>query len=143
MAQTIVEMFYDTTGYSSSDISTASVTGTYIPFGEETLENLAQVTISIAWTGSGASSSGNIYDDKIIAEFAGYFADNKRDTVRINPETDEPENRHWEEAMKLLLAKYGILGATGEVVPPLYLIEEKALDYVVKSDGYQDSSDST
>ena|SRR3990167_148549 len=131
MALTAVDLFYSGSGASSASgnpkfVALDSVTSTFVPLGVQALNNLAQVTKSVAWTGSGASSSGDVYDDKIIAEFACYFADTHYDTVNIDPETGKPMNRHWETALQLLNAKYGVVGTNGQIVPPLWILDEKA-----------------
>jgi len=131
----IVDLFYSTTGYNDTDtassnyIAYADVTGTYIPFGEEQIESLAQITVSIVYTGSLSGSAGNEVDNKIIAEFSGFHADTEMDKVHVNPETGAPENRHWETALQLLNSKYGIIGESGDIILPLYLAEEKAATY--------------
>jgi divalent metal cation (Fe/Co/Zn/Cd) transporter len=137
----IVDLFRSTTGYSTDSASSnyiayTDITGTYIPFGEEQIESLAQITVSLVYTGSLSGSAGNEINNKIIAEFAGFHADTEMDKVHIDPETGAPENRHWETAIQLLNAKYGIIGESGRVILPLYLAEEKAATYsaMIESD---------
>jgi len=130
MALTIVDRFYSTSGYSTDSdasdyISADAITSTFAPSGELLLESLCEVTISVVWTGSAGSTSGDLIDDWIISEFAAYNADLHFDRVHTNPETGEMENRHWETAIRLCEAKYGIM-VDGEVILPAYLDEYKA-----------------
>lgn len=147
MALTVVDQFY-----SSSDAETSSgsrrlapvadVTGTYVQFGLSELNNLALVTRTIPWTGSDASSSGDVVDDKIIVEFGCYFFDTHLSTVMFDPETGAPMNRHWQTAMQILLSKYGVMGENGELVAPKYALEEKASDTANRVDASSDDASS-
>ena len=123
-------------------ISVADATGTFVPFGVNTLNNLAVVTRSVPWTGSSASTSGEPVDDKIIAEFGAYYWDTHFDTFQVDPETGQPENRHWTTAMQILLSKYGVLGPRGEMIAPKYGLEEQASSKVSRVDASSGIADS-
>lgn len=148
MSLSLVDMVYSSSGYERADttseyfVPTSSITGTYVPQGEQILEGLASISIDIIWTGTEGSTSGNLLDDRIIAEFACYVADNDFQNIHVNPETGEPENRHWATAMQLAKAKYGIL-VGGEIMLPGQVGDEKSMAYVFKVDNTQGSYDST
>lgn len=115
MAQTVVDMFYKLGGYqtdssSPAHISAADITGTYVPLAVSYFNTLCvgAHTISIDWTGSSGSSSGNLLDDRIVAELSLYFADSAYDTLHVDPDDAERENRHLTLANTLILNTYGI-----------------------------------
>jgi hypothetical protein len=116
MAQTVVDMFYKLGGYttdssSPAHISAADITGTYVPLAVSYFNSLCENarTVSINWTGSvSASSSGNLLDDRIVAELSLYFADSAYDTLHVDPDDAERENRHLTIATALILNTYGI-----------------------------------
>lgn len=145
MALTIPQLFYSTSGANETDASNpryapiADVSSTYVPFGLDTLNNLASVTRSVTWTDS---SSGNTVDDKIISEFAAYFWDTTFQTAQFDPETGQPENRHWQTAMQILNSKYGVL-VGGDIVPPLYGLEERAAGTLLRVDSTDTNADSS
>lgn len=130
MALTIVDWFYSTSGYTTDSSSTDfvpvdTVTGTYAPRGEDLIESICSISITIPWTGTNGSTSGNLVDDWIVSEFAAFSADLDFNKMYIDPESGEMENRHWDTAMKLCRAKYGLL-IDGELVLPGQLDAQKA-----------------
>lgn len=122
VALTVIDMFYSTSGFgtdtdSSRFIPEDTVTSTYIPMGVTKLNDLASTSFSIDF--STTSTSGNLNDDWIIAEFGAFYADNVFDTFHINPETGEQENRHYNTAILLTNARYGIR-VGNEIIMPRY-----------------------
>jgi len=123
MATDIVTLFFDTTHFStvSGDpdyFSSQSVKDVYGPFGLVMLNN-AGVSASVTWTASSPTSADPV-KDAIIAEFAGYLGDQKKDAWHIDPETGARVNRHWETGWNLVKQNYGILigDRPGDIVPP-------------------------
>lgn len=124
----IVDWFYSTSGYNTDTnsnryIPVDTVTSTYAPQGIQLLNDLAETTISVDFAAT--SSSGNVSDDIITGEFAAFIADNVFDKFHINPETGEQENRHWNTAMTLMRARYGIQ-VGDEILLPTYVKNRKA-----------------
>ena len=142
----IVDLFYSASGARTDSsnprfVPVADVTSTYVPFGTDRLNDLALVTRSVPWTGSGASSSGNVTDDKIIAEFAAYLFDSHLDVVHVDPDTGQPLNKHWDQALTLINSKYGVM-VNNRVVAPLHARSMKATSKIARVDATAASADS-
>lgn len=124
MARTIVDMFYAGGGYTQDDsadpayVDVAVVKDTYIQQAVSYFNALCQTvkTVSVVYTGSGASSSGDVLDDRILSELSLFFADGDYDNYHIDPDTGEFENRHWKTANDLFLNRYGIKDRRSGVV---------------------------
>jgi len=132
MSKNIAEIFYEHGGYSSDSafygqdnyISLDESTGTYIPQGVLRLNALCNITASVDYT---SLSSGNLMDDLIISELALSIADSSYDTVHIDPETGQLENKHWEIAYRYMLDMYGV-NQDGEMVLPIVVGESRACE---------------
>lgn len=135
MALTVIDIFYSTSGFDTDSNSNRfmpldTVTSTYIPLGETKLNDLASTSFSIDF--STTSTSGNLNDDWIISEFAAFYADNVFDTFHINPETGEQENRHYDTAILLMNARYGIR-VGGDIIMPRYAQQMRAFKKIGKA----------
>lgn len=136
MAQTIVEMFYSLGGYDSSDveapnyISLADVNDTYVPIAVKYFNNLCvgAHTVSV----STASTTGDLFDDRIVAEVSCYLADADYDNLHADADgVWERENRHKKTADDLILMGYGVRDRRSEkVVFPVYADDSRAASYM-------------
>jgi hypothetical protein len=130
-AQSIVQMFYQLGGYSSESdmkpyIATSTVQDTYIPLGEGQFNSMCQ-TVKTASVGTSSWSTGDLLDDRIVAELALYFADSSYDTLHIDPDTYQTENRHYKIAEELILVRYGVRDKkTGDIILPGYANDIRA-----------------
>jgi len=123
MAQSISTMFYNLGGYvTESDknpyVSVADVTGTYVPMATTRFNSLCYgaATMSVV-----SDSCGDVYNDRIIAELSLFFADSSYDTLHVDPDTYQVENRHYTVASKMILDRYGIRDRkTGEIYFPCF-----------------------
>lgn len=130
MAQSIVDMFYALGGYSTNSyetegyVSSDLITGTYIPLAVKYFNGVCEgvKTVSIGTS----SSSGDIFDDRILAELSLWFADSSYDTIHVDPDTYQTENRHYTIAESLILKVYGQKDAKGDVVYPVYADDTQA-----------------
>lgn len=125
MAQTIVDMFYILGGYTTESdkqphISMTDVTATYVPLGEGRFNAMCQGA-KTASVSTSSWSTGDIYDDRIIAELSLYYADSSYDVLHIDPDTYQVENRHYAIAEKMVLDRYGLYDRKyGRVILPAY-----------------------
>jgi hypothetical protein len=125
MSSDIVQLFYDSTAFSTVSatdpdyFSTQSVREVYGPFGLTFLNNALNTTLSVSWTAS-SPTTGDPVKDAIVAEFAGFLGDQKKDAWHIDPETGQRVNRHWETGLNLLRQNYGVLigDRPGDIVQP-------------------------
>ncbi len=142
MPFSIVDMFYKTSGYTSESAFSGSddyiplldVTGSYIPIAELFFEKLSATLVTIS-----GDSSGNILDDKIIAELAALGADFQLQNALIDPETGEPENRHWDIAQLYILQSYGIMLDNGQIVMPGHATVRKGMSDLFRVINTKDS----
>lgn len=125
MAQmTVVDMFLQTSGYQitqsqANDYVTLDyITATYVPTSLVLFNEVTTASHTVLWTGSNASSSGNILDDRIIAEMASWFADLEFNNFEVNPETGERFNRHMHTFTELLKLRYGVRMHNGTLYLP-------------------------
>ena len=129
MVKDIPSMFYSNGGYSydttfessSNYISRDDCTSTYIPQAVIIFNALCNLSRTVDYTSTYVTSSDTM-DDLIITELSLAFADSTFDKVHVDPETGERENRHWDLAMKYMLARYGVgmtdnSGRVREVLP--------------------------
>jgi len=132
MADTVVEMFYNMSGFlgyptdSSLYVATASVEETYVPLGLKLFNEVTLQAKTIVYTGSDASTSGDILDDRIITTAAAYFADMDFDNFQYDPETGELTNRHYDNFLDLLKMRYGIYTKNGTIITPKLMKTKKA-----------------
>lgn len=119
--KTINEMIRDITSYisPSNPISDADIGDTYIPLAvKELVERIAnKKTIDIG-TDTLNASTGDIYDDRILAYLAADYMDKAFDTVRINPFTNEEINRNRQAAEELIKNRYSVNIGYGRTMLP-------------------------
>lgn len=135
MAFDIVDMFYKTSGYTSDSayadsdnyVPVSDVTGSYIPIAEIFFEKVIDKAITIS-----SNTTGDIFDDKIIAELAALTADFQMQNLMINPDTGEPENRHWQIANLYMLQGYGIMTKDGTTILPGHSETKQAMKDMVR-----------
>ncbi len=128
MTLSVVDWFYSTSGFDTDSLSSRfmpidTVTSTYAPQGIQLLNDLVSITLSVDFATT--STSGNVSDDIIVGELAAFHADNVFDVFHINPETGEQENRHWNTAMQLINARYGIR-VGDDIIMPRYAAQIRA-----------------
>lgn len=126
MTQTIQDMFYKLGGYTTESdkepyISITDATGTYIPLGAARFNAMCQ-NAKTASVNTSSSTTGDVFDDRVIAELALYYADSSYDVLHIDPDTYQVENRHYTIAEKMVLDKYGVYDRKyGRVILPAYV----------------------
>jgi hypothetical protein len=127
---TILDRFYSIGGYvgatESSNlphyVSTASVTGTYLPFAEVQFNKLCgdKHSVSVIYTGTSAPTTNDPYDDRIITHLALAYADMDYDKIHTDPDTGAAVNRHADMANNLMLQAYGARDRYGRLVFPVH-----------------------
>ena len=102
--QTITQMFYNLGGYESDStksqypdyISVDDAQNTYISFAVNEVNKLCFTEHTVSYDPV-ADTTGDVYDDRIIAHRALSFADMEYDKVRVDPDTgkdSEPPFKH-------------------------------------------------
>jgi hypothetical protein len=127
----ITELFYDLGGYDSSSanvrhtahIAVSKVTGTYIPFAVEQFNIYCKEvrTLSVA-----DDTTGQPYDDRIIAHLALAYADTEYDHLSGDPDAGAGTGRHQSAANTLILNAYGVRDRYGRMVFPCHADEYRA-----------------
>jgi hypothetical protein len=80
-----------------------------------------------ATVGTASWTTGDILNDRIVAELALYFADSSYDVLHIDPDTYQVENRHYKIAETLIMTRYGVRDRkTGDVMLPAYADDSQA-----------------
>ena len=135
MADNILQMFYSLGGYKSvSDqnvelayVTPAQATGTFIPLGESQMNSMCSGAATVS-VDTSSSSTGDVLNDRIVAELALYFCDSSYDVLHIDPDTYQVENRHYKIAESLIMTRYGVRDRkTGDLMLPTYADDSQAL----------------
>ena len=134
----IVDMFYSIGAYEDEEdmdpsyVNPTTLTDVYIPIAVQMLQSLLGNTKNIVVTENGDDlSSGDLFDDRIIALFAVSLADQDYDKIHIDPETGDKRNYQYDQAYQLFLMRYGVK-IDGEVVPPSQAQSEYAATSILK-----------
>ncbi|MEI6795411.1 MAG: hypothetical protein WCK39_00955 [Methanomassiliicoccales archaeon] len=121
-----ISLFYQMGGYESSSdyegrptyIALESATGLYLPYGVSLFNRLCTGSIQVALTNG---STGDLINDRIVAELGLSFADAEYDKLHVDPDTGRQVNRHKESAYDLMLSLYGKKDKFGRLTFPVYI----------------------
>ena len=139
----ITQTFYSGSGYARTESAAVGVyippdrvNYVYIPRAEAWVNRLGATTLSITVSAESNSTTDSPLVDDLVAEYSMYLADAEYDTVRRDPETGQPENRHYEVAKQMLLDLYGIWDEKyGTVFPPGYKQSNQPYNDLTIADG--------
>lgn len=138
----ITQTFYSGSGYVQTDNGTGAyipvdrVNYVYIPSAEQWVNRMGATTLSITVSAASNSTADSPLIDRLVAEYSMFLADSEYDTVRRDPETGQPENRHYDTAFTMLLDLYGIWDEKyGKVFPPGYKTSNEPYNTLTIADG--------
>lgn len=130
-------MFYKIGGYEDVDdedpsyVSNDRVINVFMPIATQLLQSFLgdTKTITVAEVVDGQKtdySSGDLYDDRIIALFAVSLADQEYDKIHVDPETGNRRNFNYETGYQLMINRYGVVNKKGAVIPPVQGLQDIA-----------------
>jgi hypothetical protein len=138
MASSITEQFYRIGGYNSDlakskqpgYIAESAVTGDHIPMALETVNRLLEGCKILALTDD---TTGNVFDDRIIALTALSFAEEEYDRLH-NVGSGSSSAAHRSSANDLILAAYGVRDRYGRLVFPVHADDMQACSEGIKTE---------
>ncbi len=109
-AMGITDIVRSVTGLDNEDLLTNNeILYTYVPMAMKRIQNLVP-----GWDRTVVNdTTGDVLDDKIVAEWAACFITDAKGLTAYNPESGEALRYHCDLAKELLLDSYGIMQADG------------------------------
>lgn len=120
-AMKITPIIYSITELTSARVSEADITDTYIPMA---VQKILTLVPAFEYTVT-SDTTGDILMDKAIAELSAHYILHGKGLTPYNPITGEAIEEHFDEAMNILMDKYG-LEVDGRMVFPSQVKNIKA-----------------